>query len=459
VVNESARGDRVTFDETPTPSARARSREELADYLLDIGAVLAAYGCPSYRLEDVIRLIADVEGHRADPFALPTGLFVRVTAKDGSGPQVQRMTRVSDWGVDLARLTIVDEIFNDVVDRRATIEQARARIRAVMASPPEYSQRFVFAATVVVSGAAAVFFQGGPLDVLVASLVGAVLAGERLALSSSFLRPPPSKGARGIQDRSASEAAATSRRNARLLLSDFLGGLFTASCAGLALRIWPEARPEIIVPAGAISLFPGMTFTTGVAEVAQKNVVAGGARLIESGVTLLLILFGVALVAGLQGVTGVELPNWLGRTVPQGLPVPFQAVALLASSFAFGALFQVPRRWLWTSLVSSGAGWVVARVAVHYRLPGHVVAFCAALAVCVLANGLARATKRPAQLFQLPGMMLLVPGSFGFLSLGELLREKSDIGMQHAFTMALVGAALVIGVLVANVIVPSRKLL
>jgi uncharacterized membrane protein YjjB (DUF3815 family) len=114
---------------------------------------------------------------------------------------------------------------------------------------------------------------------------------------------------------------------------------------------------------------------------------------------------------------------------------------------------------LWTTLASSATGWVVATVAVRYRLPGHVAAFCAALAVCVLANGLARATNRPAQLFQLPGMMLLVPGSFGFLSLGELLDEKTTLGMQRGFTMALVGAALVIGVLVANVVVPSRKLL
>src|ERR1700730_17773567 len=104
------------IDDAPTPSGRARSREELADYLIEIGATLAAYGCPSYRLEDVIRLIADIEGLRADPFALPTGLFLRVTAKDGSGPQVNRMTRVNDWGVDLSRLTQVDEIFNDVVD-------------------------------------------------------------------------------------------------------------------------------------------------------------------------------------------------------------------------------------------------------------------------------------------------------------------------------------------------------
>jgi uncharacterized membrane protein YjjP (DUF1212 family) len=414
-------------------SARARSREELADYLLEIGATLLAYGCPSYRLEDVIRLIAAAEGHRADPFAVPTALFLRVSGTDESG-QVVRMTRVSDWGVDLARLTVVDEIFNDVVARRASIEQARLRIRESMTKPPEFSPTLVYAATVVVSGAAAVFFRGGAVDVLVAAIIGAAIAGGRLALGGS---------------------------GPRALLRDFLGGLFAASCAWLALRVWPHARPEVIVPAGAIALFPGMTFTTGVAEVAQKNLVSGGARLIESSVTLLLILFGVALVAGLGDVIGVDLPSWLGkRSQPQaGLPLPWQVAALLASSLAFGALFQVPRRWLWTALASSATGWIVVDLSVRYRLPGHVATFCASLAVCVLANGLARVTQRPAQLFQLPGMMLLVPGSFGFLSLGEFLEDKVIDGTQRAFTMALVGAALVIGVLVANVLVPSRKLL
>lgn len=92
-------------------------------------------------------------------------------------------------------------------------------------------------------------------------------------------------------------------------------------------------------------------------------------------------------------------------------------------------------------------------------LPEHVAAFCAALAVCSVANLLARVTNRPAQLFQLPGMVLLVPGSFGFVSLGEFLKNKAEAGTQMAFTMTLVGAALVIGVLVANVVMPARKLL
>jgi uncharacterized membrane protein YjjP (DUF1212 family) len=418
----------------PRPSQAHRSREQLADYLLDIGATLASYGCPSYRLEDVIRMVAEVEGYRAEPFALPTGLFLRVVPKERGPdpvPEVHRMTRLSDWGVDLDRLTLVDEIFNDVAYRRSTIEQARKRIREIVKRPPLWSPALVWAATTVAAGAAAVFFRGGLVEVLVASIVGSVIGGSRVLLD---------------------------RRPAHRLLAEFMGGLFAAVCAWLATRVWPSAAPEVIVLAGSISLFPGMTFTTGLAEVAQKNLVSGGARLMESAVTLLLILFGVALVAGFQKMTGAALPAV--EIARPGLGLPYQAVALVVSSIAFGITFQVPRRYMWTALVSGATGYAATALAVRY-LPEapHVAAFCAALAVCVLSNVLARVMDKPAQLFQLPGMILLVPGSFGFVSLGQLLAKKAEAGVQEGFMMALVGAALVIGVLVANVVAPPRKLL
>jgi uncharacterized membrane protein YjjP (DUF1212 family) len=433
-VSDEARGDEKS-ELAPTASSRMRSREELADYLLDIGATLASYGCPSYRLEDVIRAVALAEGCRAEPFALPTGLFLRVmplVRGEGHAPDVHRMARLSDWGVDLERLTLVDAIFNDVVDRKTTIEKARARIREVVKKPPLWSPLLVWAATTVAAGAAAVFFRGSMVDVLVASIVGGVIGGSRSMLD---------------------------RNPAHRLLSEFLGGLFAATCAWLATRLWSSASPEIIVLAGAISLFPGMTFTTGLAEIAQKNLVSGGARLMESAVTLLLILFGVALVAGFQKLTGAPpLPHDVVARV--GLGFPYQVLALVVSAIAFAVLFQVPRRYLWASLLSGATGYAVTALAVrHLPEAPHVAAFCAALAVCVLSNTLARITKRPTQLFQLPGMILLVPGSFGFVSLGELLAGKPEQGIEAGFTMALVGAALVIGVLVANVLMPPRKLL
>jgi uncharacterized membrane protein YjjB (DUF3815 family) len=55
--------------------------------------------------------------------------------------------------------------------------------------------------------------------------------------------------------------------------------------------------------------------------------------------------------------------------------------------------------------------------------------------------------------------MLLVPGSFGFLSLESFLTGDVLQGAAQGFQMLLVAAALVTGVLLSSVLVPPRKLL
>lgn len=421
-------------DERPPPSL-GRSREELADYLLDIGATLAACGCPSYRVEDVIRAVAEREGQRAEPFALPTGLFLRVTPRESSlgdvsarAPEVHRMKRLWPSGVDLGRLAEVDEIFNAVAERELDIHEARVRIRDVVGRAPLYGAGAAFAATVLVSASAAVFFRGRPADVLASSVAGVAVA--LIALVAS-------------------------RRSVTRLLVDFFAACAATAVAWSAARLSAQVSPEIVVLAGAISLFPGMTFTTGVAEIAQKNLVSGGARFMEALVTLLLLAFGVALAAGVGEVVHVALPTPPPRYVP---PLGATVGALVVASAAFGVLFQVPRRFFWSVFASGATGFVVSTAAAR-ALPSHVAAFLSAFAVSALANVLARRTSRPAQVFQLPGMMLLVPGSFGFLSVSDFLRGEVLSGVSRAFTMMLVGAALVLGVLVANALIAPRKLL
>ena len=79
------------------PPSWRLTAETLADYLVEIGGTLVSYGCPSYRLEEVIRVVADLEGFTAQAFAIPTGLFVSVQRIGASGPHaapILRMVRV-----------------------------------------------------------------------------------------------------------------------------------------------------------------------------------------------------------------------------------------------------------------------------------------------------------------------------------------------------------------------------
>jgi len=64
--------------------------------------------------------------------------------------------------------------------------------------------------------------------------------------------------------------------------------------------------------------------------------------------------------------------------------------------------------------------------------------------------------NRPAALVEVPGIMVLVPGSVGLRSLTALLSRDVVTGIEVGVSMMMTAAALVVGVLLANVLVPPR---
>ncbi len=417
--------------ETPLPASegtRRRTAEELSDYLAEIGGMLTRYGCPSYRIEGLVHVVAELEGHRAESFALPTGIFLTVTPRGARMTPVHRMVRLHEWSVNLDKLLFVDAVFNDVAHDRCPIEEARVRLAAIDLRPPVYAPATVWLAVAATSAAGAVFFRGHARDVAVAAVLGLAVHGVGRIL----------------------------RKHAHArFLGDFIGAASCAMGAAAAGAWLPDASREVIVLGGMIALFPGMTFTTGLPEVAQKNLVAGSARLMEAMVTFLALIFGIALSGTLAraiGLNDVALPD------QPALAWPWQVAALVAISLGFGVAFQIPKRLLWAALVSGGTSYAVTTL-LQSMLPGHVAAFLAATIVCAVANALARATDRPAQLFHLPGMMLLVPGSVGFAGFQGFLRGDWALGAARLSSTVLVAAGLVMGVLLANVLVSPKKLL
>jgi uncharacterized membrane protein YjjP (DUF1212 family) len=409
------------------PAAATRLEPEvLADLLVEVGAALVRYGCPSYRLEEVIGAIAEGEGMRAESFALPTGVFLNVLAP--GRPPVHRMARVKEWTLDLGRLTEIDAIFDDVSNRRIGLAEGLARVRALDGKRPPYPAAARLVAPAAIAGSTAIFLGGGALETGFGAISGLLIGLTWLA----------------------------GRRWPRVrLLGDLVGAMVAALVAWTAVHVRASAGREVIALAGVILLVPGMTFTTGLAELVNKNLVSGASRLMEAFVTLLSLVFGVGAALVLE--RWLPAPSTATAALP-GLALPWQLVAVVAAGLGLAVHFSVPRRFVLSAIASALVGWTVSRV-VGARAPAAAAAFASSLAVCLYANALARGLGRPAQLFQLPGMTLLVPGSFGFISFSELVRGELAEGAQRGISMVLVGGALVMGVLVANVLLRPRKLL
>ncbi len=99
-----------------------------------------------------------------------------------------------------------------------------------------------------------------------------------------------------------------------------------------------------------------------------------------------------------------------------------------------------------------------ARLGVEFLGTG-MGAVVGALLAGLVSNLFARLKRRPAVVLIVPSIILLVPGSIGYRSLSLMMSHDVTSGIGNAFEALLVGMALVAGLLLANVLLPSRNAL
>jgi uncharacterized membrane protein YjjB (DUF3815 family) len=167
----------------------------------------------------------------------------------------------------------------------------------------------------------------------------------------------------------------------------------------------------------------------------------------------LLIGFGVAMGSQLVTLTLGDYPSMVR---PEQLPGWTWWLALVGAPLGFSVLFRAHARDMGWILLAGALGIAGSRAGAAAFGP-ELGAFVGALTVGVASNLYAYFLFRPASVTLVPGILLLVPGAIGFRSLSSLLDREVVTGVETAFTMVLIGAGLVAGLLLANVMVPQRR--
>jgi uncharacterized membrane protein YjjB (DUF3815 family) len=230
---------------------------------------------------------------------------------------------------------------------------------------------------------------------------------------------------------------------------------FAASALAVVLaQVLSPLSVSITILSGLIVLLPGLMIVTAMREVATRNLVSGTARLTGAMLVFLELAFGVALGSQVYRL----LPPVPFNATPAPLPEWTAWVAVMLGSLSLTVLFRArPRDAIW-ALAGGGVAFVGSSAGASLLGPEHG-AVVGALALGGASNLFARVVQRPAIIPLLPGMILLVPGSIGFVSLTRFLERDVVSGVEAAFKMLLVAIALVTGLLLANVLVPPRRAL
>lgn len=408
----------------PTEPLDAEASSAAEVFVEKLGQALHAYGSPAHRLEAALGRVAARLGLKGQFFSTPTAIF----ASFGSEKEQKTLLfRVEPGEVHLEKLSELDEVLGDVVTGKMKPAVASTRVDEIVAASARYGPVLSTLAFSLASGSAARFFGGGWKEIM-AALIGGLVIGLWALIAGRF--------------------SETGR------LFEPVGGMLIALTTAFCASLLDPLAPQVVTLAGLIVLVPGMTLTVAMTELATRNLVSGSARLSGAMLVFLTIGFGVAL----GGRLGEALVGTMPSSPPLALPAWTEAVALIVVALAFTVLFRARPKDLGWILASSTVALVGARAGAALLGP-QLGVFLAAVLVGVGGNLLARFANRPAAVPQLPGLMLLVPGSIGFRGVASLLDQDVLSGVESAFNMALVAIALVTGLLIANVLVPPRRVL
>ncbi|HJR35529.1 MAG TPA: threonine/serine exporter family protein [Gemmatimonadales bacterium] len=391
-------------------------------FLLALGRALHGAGHSSQGLEELLELTAAKLGVPGEFFTTPTSIFA---AFGHDERQRTYLLRVEPEGPDLGRLAGIKTVLDQVLDGTVDPATGAARLRAVAESRSPYSRVLTTAAFSLSSGASAAFFGGGPREIVLAAALGLVTG--LLALVAE--RHP-------TLERIFATVAA------------FVVALL-ATVAGILLG---NVSVSTAILGGLVVLLPGLMLVGAMGELASGHLSSGTARAAGAFIVFLGIGFGTAL--GTRVATGLEL-GATPVTQPEGLPVHYIWVAIVAAALAFAVLLKADRRDIPWIVLGACVSILASRLGSLVVGP-EMAPFFGSFGVAVAGWLFATRTSRPSSVVVAPGVLVLVPGSIGFRSIAALMDRSVVAGIDNAMSALVTAIALVVGLLVANVVLPSR---
>lgn len=382
-------------------------------------------GVASDQLEVTLTSISAALGLRAEIFALPTNVMLAI------GPRYAQqivMLRMSPGRVDLRRLALLNEIFDELQGGRIGLEGANERLRGLDALCPPPPVVLSVAALASVAVGVAVLLGGGVNELIVAALIGA-----STGVLSFF-----------------------TRRNA---VMDRLFEVFAAFFATLIVAAYTHyvtpVNLYISIVSGVVVLLPGYSLTLALHELANQGLIAGTARL--GRVFAILLALGCGAFLGFAVVGSIFAST--ANVHPQPVGPAFWAAAILLLSFGLSVDLNARFRdftWVFlASIVALGTSYLASKV------PGaHQVApFLASLVCGLVANGGAKFLRVPQPVFLIPALHVLVPGSLSYQSVLWVVADNNYADAASLAAHALVAAVLIVaGLLLSQLIVPGAPL-
>jgi uncharacterized membrane protein YjjP (DUF1212 family) len=396
--------------------------DSAVEFLIRFVRVAHKAGYPTADLEDrVLALARSLELAGAQVSATPTLVEVSL----GSIPYQRTFTvRVRPAAVDLDAIARIDDLVQDVLAGRLSVEGALAALVDIESQPLERPWPVLLAAYGIAGAALTPVLGGGWPEIAAAAVVGLLVGAVAL---------PATRAAR-TEPMAAPLAAVTA-----------------SFCSATIVHLGLDASPNIVTLAALVTFLPGMRLTIGMRELSSEHLQSGVANTANALVQLLGLVVGVEV-----GRSVAE--SWFGATGAVVTDTAFAGshlLAAIAAGLAFTLTLRAQSRDAWMMCTATVLA-LTANAAGSALFGDQAGVFVATLAVGLVGGLIGSGLRRSPLVFIVPGVLMLVPGSAGFDSVLQLLDNQTVSGITAAFDTFVTTVSIAYGLMVSAVVLPGR---
>ncbi len=390
-------------------------------FIVQFGRGMHSVGAPAHSLEAAMNALCERLGLKGSFVSIPTAIFCSFRFLDD---EVTRIARVEPSGVNLGRLTKVDQVAQDVIRNKLGVDEGSQRLEEIFNSTDKFPSWVTILCFSLTSGGMLTLFGGSWGDLLASLLVGALIG--LLSLPKHF----------GLVSQ----------------LYEAFMALVATLLATLFAKVSPDINVSVVILASLIIFIPGLNITISIAEIATQNLTSGTSRLVGGFMILLKLAFGVFVGSKIAALISVNGLAYTFAPIPSWVMIITVPVTAAMSTVVFKAEWREAK---WITLAGV-FGYALSKVGTFHFGP-EMGLFLGGMGVGAGANIFARARLRPSSIFQFPGLILLVPGSMGYRGLSYLYARDVVMGFDTAFSTLTLAFSLVIGVFVGNILIKPRS--
>ena len=236
---------------------------ELAECLLDMGALLLDCGAEISRVEETIVRMGRAYGARhVDVFVIPS--IISLTMEFTDEESITETRRIySSAGTDFYRLEKLNDLSRSCCAEPIPLNEMRARLEHVASG--KKPDKVIFWGSILAAGGFAVFFGGSIWDALATSVFAIVICLLQKKLN---------------------------RTQISITGSNLLISLLVGLGVGLLCELVPKLHMDMILIGDIMLLIPGIAMTNAIRNMLGGNTISGVIRLTES------LIWAAALAGG-----------------------------------------------------------------------------------------------------------------------------------------------------------------